>query len=209
MTKSIFSLVILLFLLNGCSSKLEVLTSYDDEADFTSYLTFGVVNYEAAEGMDAHPNGFVDIYFEEAIANQMKERGYVLSDNRDLEIYYYVKVSTNTEMVQNYNGYYDYGGYYGGGGYYGYYGGYGYGAVGVGIGMSTTSVQTIEHKEGTLIIDIVDVRADKVVWRGTAKKSLGDSKSDQKLIDYVIDRVFNDYRWTVGEVAENEAEKKK
>ena len=206
MTRPLFSFIILSFLLSGCSSKLEVLTSYDDEADFTSYLTFGVVNYEATQGMDAHPNGFADQYFEEAIENEMKERGYILSDNRDLEIYYYVKVTTETEMVASSSPYY--GGYYGNPYYYGYYGGYGYGSVGVGV--STTTVQQVDHKAGTLIIDIVDVRADKVVWRGTAQKSLSnDSGADQRLINQVIGRVFYDYKWTVGEVAEKAAEEKK
>jgi len=205
MTKPLLSLVTLFFLLNGCSSKLEVLTSYDDEADFTSYLTFGVVNYEATKGMDKSPNGFVDKYFKDAIEKQMKERGYILSDNRDLEIYYYVKVTTETEMVASSNPYY--GGYYGNPYYYGYYGGYGYGTIG--IGVSTTSIQQVDHNEGTLIVDIVDVHADKVVWRGTAKKSINGSGGDQRLIDQVIDRVFYDYKWTVGEVAEKAAEKKK
>ena len=156
--------------------------------------------------MDAHPNGFADQYFEEAIENEMKERGYILSDNRDLEIYYYVKVTTETEMVASSSPYY--GGYYGNPYYYGYYGGYGYGSVGVGV--STTTVQQVDHKAGTLIIDIVDVRADKVVWRGTAQKSLSnDSGADQRLINQVIGRVFYDYKWTVGEVAEKAAEEKK
>ena len=202
MTKQLLTLLVAIILLNGCSSKLEVLTSYDDEADFTSYLTFGVVNYEATQGMDKSPNGFVDQYFEEAIENEMKERGYILSDNRDLEIYYYVKVTTETEMVASSSPYY--GGYYGNPYYYGYYGGYGYGTVG--IGVSTTTVRQVDHQEGTLIVDIVDVRADKVVWRGTATKSLSNSGGDQRLINQVIDRVFYDYKWTVGEVAA--AEKK-
>ena len=223
MTKPFFSFIILLFLLSGCSSKLEVLTSYDDEADFTSYLTFGVVNYDAESKVAGRPSGFFDIYFKNSIENQMKERGYILSDNRDLEIYYYVKVNTESEMVESY--YPSYGGYYGGG-YYGYYGGYGYapvavgvsvgsGGVGVGVagygyGGGGYSAEMVEHSEGTLIVDIVDVRANKVIWQGTARKSIDNSGStDQRLIDQVIDRVFYDYKWTVGEVAEEAAAKKK
>jgi hypothetical protein len=202
MTKHFFSLAIAALLLSGCSSnKLTVLTSYDDEADFTSYLTFGVVNYEATQGIDKSPNGFVDQYFEEAIEKEMKDRGYILSDNRDLEIYYYIKVTTETEMVANSTSPY-YGGYYGSPYYHGYYGGYGYGSVG--IGVSTTTVQEVDHHEGTLIIDIVDVRADKVVWRGTAQKSINNSGGDQRIINQVINRVFYDYKWTVGEVAAEE-----
>jgi hypothetical protein len=208
MIKRIIPFAFLMFLLGSCSSELHVLTSYDDDADFTSYLTFGVVNYDTTSVIDGKPMGFVDIYFKNAIENQMKERGYILSDNRDLEIYYYVKLDTRTELVAS--SYPSYGGFYGDPYYYGYYGGYGYGAVGVGIGMSTTTIQQVDHTEGTLIIDIVDVRANNVVWRGTAQKSIEKSgNGDQRLIDHVIDRVFIDFRWTVGEVAEAEAAKKK
>jgi hypothetical protein len=221
MIKRLITFAILVILLSACSSELHVLTSYDDNADFTSYLTFGVVNYDTSTIVSGKPLGFVDIYFKSAIEDQMKERGYILSDNRDLEIYYYVKIDTESEMVTSY--YPSYGGYYGGG-YYGYYGGYGYGPVGVGIGVGGGgvgvgvvgyggggySMEMVDHSEGTLIIDIVDVRSNSVVWQGTAKKSIDKSKGgDQREISHIIDRVFNDYRWTVGTVAEAEAEKKK
>jgi hypothetical protein len=206
MIKRFLPFSFLMLLLSACSSELHVLTSYDEDADFRSYLTFGVVNYDTSTMVSGKPMGFVDRYFKSAIEDQMKERGYIISDNRDLEIYYYVKLDTQSELVAT--SYPSYGGYYGSPYYYGYYGGYGYGSVGIGI--STTSVQQVDHTTGTLIIDIVDVRADNVVWRGTAQKSIDNNKGgDQREISHIIDRVFNDFRWTVGSVAEAEAEKKK
>ena len=205
MIKRILQLAFILLILSGCSD-LQVLTSYDDDADFTSYLTFGVVNYDTTSQVSGRPTGFVDGYFKSAIEKEMKNRGYLLSDNRDLEVYYYLKLSTETQLVASTSP--SYGAYYGSPYYYGYYGGYGYGAVGVSIGSSTTSVYEVDHTEGTLIIDIVDVRANKVVWQGTARKSVDDSGSVKREIDEVISRIFHDYRWTVGEVAEGKKKKK-
>ena len=221
MSKPVFSLLMVLFLLSGCSSKLEVLTSYDDDADFTSYLTFGVVNYDLENRATGSPSNYFDRRIKNSIEDQMKERGYILSDNRDLEIYYYVKIETESEMVASYP---NYGGYYGGG-YYGYYGGYGYGPVGVGVGIGVGaggvgvgavgygyggggySMDVVEHTEGTLIIDIVDVRADKVIWQGTARKSIGSKETSEREIDHIIYRVLNYDRWLVGEAAAAATEK--
>jgi len=219
MIRRILPIALLVFLIGACSD-LQILTSYDDDADFTSYLTFGVVNYDENSNATGRPSEFFDRYLMNSIQEQMKDRGYILSDNRDLEIYYYVKIDTESEMVASY--YPSYGGYYGGG-YYGYYGGYGYGPVGVGVGVGTGGVgvgvvgygyggggynmEMVEHTEGTLIVDIVDVRADKVVWQGTARKSIGDKGTSKRELDEIIDRVFKDFRWVVGEVAEGKKKK--
>ena len=199
-----------MILFSACSD-LQVLTSYDDDADFASYLTFGVVNYDTTHNVSGRPTDYFDRYLEDQIEKQMKKRGYILSDNRDLEIYYYVKVSTSSEIVQT--SYPMYGGYYGSPNYYGYYGGYGgygYGTVGVGVtigGPAYSGTQIIDHTEGTLIIDIVDVRADKVVWQGTAQKSIKEKGTSRRELDEVIDRIFKDFRWVVGEVAESKKKK--
>lgn len=200
----IITTFLLLILLSSCSD-LQILTSYDDDADFTSYLTFGVVNYDSTQNVSGQPTAYFDRYLKNQIEKQMKERGYILSDNRDLEIYYYVKLNTTSEIVQS--SYPSYGGYYGNPNYYGYYGGYGYGTVGVTIGGPTSRTEVIDQTDGTLIIDIVDVRADKVVWQGTAQKSIGDKGTSRRELDEIIDRIFKDYKWVVGEAAEGKKKK--
>jgi len=203
MIKKFIPIALMLFVFSSCSD-LQVLTSYDDDADFTSFKTFGVINYDTNSVVSGRPTGFADGYFKMSIEKQMKERGYKISDVHDLEVYYYLKLNTSVETVVNSSPHY--GGYYGSPNYYGYYGGYGYGSIGIGYGGST-SVSQVDHTEGTLIIDIVDVKGNKVIWQGTAKKGVDGKGSVQREIDYVIDKIFADFKWVVGDAAEGKKKK--
>ena len=128
----------------------------------------------------------------------------VLSDTPDFRIAY----SLITEERSRVNGSYGYGGYglYGGyGGPYGYsgsryrgsfglslYGGryfrpyYGlyYGYPGAGY-----AGRGREYLEGTLVLDITDVRTEEVVFRGWATKSLDSNPSPKQVRKYVTEAV--------------------
>jgi hypothetical protein len=41
------------------------------------------------------------------------------------------------------------------------------------------NVKTFEYEAGTLVLDIVDARTDKVIWRGWAQDALGDVLENQ------------------------------
>jgi len=50
--------------------------------------------------------------------------------------------------------------------------GYAYGQRGAYYGASRSSVDVYQYQEGSLIIDIVDTKTHKLIWRGTARKVL-------------------------------------
>ena len=55
--------------------------------------------------------------------------------------------------------------------------------------MSTTS--TYEYKEGTLVIDALDPKTQKIVWRATASKELQDKKTPQERTQ-AVNKVISD-----------------
>jgi hypothetical protein len=101
-----------------------------------------------------------------------------------------VKIENKTETTATTYG--NYGSpYYGGYGYYGYYGGYGH---------SYTDVKTYDYKYGTLVIDLVDAKANELMWYGAASKALEDvSRNPEATINYIVTKMFNEYRFMAGQ----------
>ena len=59
-----------------------------------------------------------------------------------------------------------------------------------------SGVDVYEYDEGTLIVDIVDVAQKKLVWRGTARKTLSqnpDAEETTKTVDDVMAKLFADF----------------
>ena len=133
----------------------------------------------------------------------------VLSDTPDFRIAY----SLVAEEKSRVDGSYGYGGYgYGGYGLYGgYSGAYGYsgsryrGSFGLslyggrylrpyygsyyGYPGAGYAGRVREYLEGTLVLDIIDVRTEEVIFRGWATKSLDSNPSPKQVRVYVIEAV--------------------
>lgn len=173
----LLSLVLIGVLAISCSS-VQVVTDYDKTVNFGQYKTF---NVKPPEGFDNHvdPEKINRRNVDAIISNikqQMTSKGYVESAEPDLWISFYVKVDTKQELrATNY-------GFYGGSPYY--YGGY------YGYGTSYTDVNVVEFTEGTLIIDLVDAKENKLVWQGVGKKTIDENKIDHS----------DDIRKTVGQI---------
>jgi hypothetical protein len=157
-------------------SGLSACTSYDyytaaiNKTNLSNYHTFAWM--PPAAGTDSKMNGGVaDAKIKDAATNDLTMKGLRLSQrNPDLVVNYTTKVGTGSRT--NYYSPY-YGGYpgfgfgfgygWGGWGYRGYYNAFGgpfsyYGCV--------TYAEQEHYKEGTLIIDLIDRRTRKIVWRG-------------------------------------------
>ncbi len=139
----------------------------------------------------------------------------VLSDTPDFRIAY----SLIAEERSRVDGSYGYGGYgYGGFGPYGYGGPYGYsgsryrGSFGLsfyggryfrpyygsyyGYPGAGYAGRVSEYLEGTLVLDITDVRTEQVIFRGWATKSLDSNPSPKQVRKYVteaVDEILEDF----------------
>lgn len=184
MKNAFFILILPLIVLSESCSDLKVTADYDKGVDFTAYKTFNIMRYQ--EGVvESTPLSMMTVSFiEEAIINELMARGYTLSDNPDIEVYYYVKLADKTEYV-NSGPSVGVSTYYGSPYYYGYHGGYAY----------ASEVRSMDYTEGALIVELVDNKGDMAVWQGVAKKSVTKNTAQQKEINHIVNRIFYNYKW--------------
>lgn len=184
------SFILFLFLMTGCSS-ITVVSDYDKSADFSKYSSFG---FKKPDQLPAkYPtiiNPINQRRIENAITEQMAMRNYIMTSQPDLLISYYIKVQERTDYRTT-----SYGGpwntpYYGSD-FYGWYYGYGH---------NWSDTRSIDYKEGTLIIDIVDARKNELVWYGAASKVLNESNPDpEKTINEAVRKIFYEYPYLAGQ----------
>jgi Domain of unknown function (DUF4136) len=149
---------------------------YDKTTAFTTLKT-----YTWKKGTPT-PNPLMDTRVIEAIDKQMAAKGILKVDasaNPDLIVVYHAAVEYETQLnttdLGGWGGYGPYGGYYGGGG-----------------GTSTTTVDKIPV--GTLMVDIGDVKAKKLVWRGKGTDTMSDKPEKiEKKINQVVEKMFKKF----------------
>jgi len=191
MKRSIY-LGLLFLIISGLSA----CTSYDyytaglNKTNMSGYRTFAwmPMGNTKANGV-VTANSIADANIKDAATMALANKGLKLQTQKpDLLISYTTTVGrgTRTNYYTNYGWGGGWGGYYGGWGWGGYggwgWGGYyrpyyyAYGAPFAYTGGLTYAEQE-HYKEGTLIIDLIDRRTRKVVWRGFG---VGEVHSDPK-----------------------------
>jgi hypothetical protein len=190
-------------------SGLSACTSYDyytaaiNKTNLSSYHTFAWMPGENARD-SRMSNDLADAKIKDAATNALVAKGLQLNRrNPDLVVTYTRTVGTGSRTT-----YYDspyYGGVYGWGlgwglgwGYRPYYYAYGgpfpyYGGL--------TYAEKEHYKEGTIIIDLVDTRTRRIVWRGFGVGEV--HKNRQKDIDdlpKVVDGVLAQLQLSPGQV---------
>lgn len=155
----IFILGVLVFL--GCSS-LRVTNDYDPQFEFSKQTTFAVVHHNR-EGEDTLFNDRLL----NALQTELISKGYVQSSKAeaDLIFVFHTKVENKTDIDTDYQmvgfGMYRYGG-----------------------GMVATT-STYHYTKGTLIVDALNPKDKKIVWRGIATDTLKEHKTPQKRTEYI------------------------
>jgi hypothetical protein len=136
-------------LMVSCKPTLKVSTDYDRSANFSQYKTFSLYYLIT--------NRNVSELNEERIWNSLRaemiRKGYK-EDHKNPDL-----VVNAVSVVKNRKSVSANGSAYGYGRPYRYWGG--------GMVSGNTTFQTSNYKEGTLVIDVVDARKDRLVWQGT------------------------------------------
>ena len=171
--KNLIFLFILLFGLTACSS-IKVTSDYDRAIDFSKYKTF--VYYGWTDESDKVLTEFDRNRIESAFATEFLSRGWTLKeDDGDALVSLFIVVDKKTSFTSYTN-------HYGGGMYGGMYGpryGYGYGGYGM-PSYGTSHTQQNDYLEGTLIVDVFDVKDRKHIWQGIGKKTLSESTTNRE-----------------------------
>ena len=152
--KLFFSFMALLILLSGCST-LEVNVDYDDSYDFTKVKKVAVVHEHQASD-----NSLLNDRIINALNKNLESKNYVnlASNEADLIFVFYTNAKDKTQVNTEYMTMgmrYRFGGM-----------------------MATTS--TYEYTEGTLVIDALNPKTNKIVWRGIGTKELSEKKTPQE-----------------------------
>lgn len=144
MKRLILALGILLLFLPSCSP-LSVKHDYDVEFDFRGYKTYAWSEADMPDDELAR-NPLVKRRVREAVDETLGSKGYSLTDREEADFLVVTHAGIKERMrVQDYGryGWYD--------PWWGPYGG---------------RIEVSYYEEGTLVIDIVDAKDKKLVWRG-------------------------------------------
>jgi len=155
--KSFYCIALVGLMLASCGTTVNVSSDYDRANNFSGYKTFSVYDLKTKEGQVSSLNAERIV---KAIRAEMTKKGFTeSSSNPDLQVNAMTFLKDKQSVTANTN-------------YYGYGGGYrSYGYWGGGVG-GTTTYNTYNYKDGSLIIDIIDSKTNKMVWTGTGNAEI-------------------------------------
>ncbi|HXY07119.1 MAG TPA: DUF4136 domain-containing protein [Terriglobales bacterium] len=165
------------FILAVCAAawSQDVTVNYMPGTDFSQFKTYKWVPIES----NMHPDPMVEQQIKQSIDNELASKGFVKTDdpNADLYVGYQVSIQEQKEW-DAYN--------MGGGPRWGW-------GMG-GMGMATVTSTTIQV--GTLGFDVYDRANKKLIWRGSATKTLNppkDPEKRQRNLDKAVAKLLKDF----------------
>jgi hypothetical protein len=178
--KNTFFLLCVMLLAASCSS-IRVSSDFDKNAQFATYKTYAFTN----EALSLPVNQLNRDRILAAMEKELAAKGFTKSETNpdvwiDLKLTAKEKQSATATSSPSYYGY-----------------GYGYGyPYAWGGGFSTTTIDIDQYLEGTLFVDMIDVKEKKLVWQGRAVGTIDEEASQQKReqnINYAAKQVFRHY----------------
>lgn len=142
-------------LITACASTPNTFSNADPSVDFSQYKTFGYFSTLSTD--KAQYQSLVSNFLKVAVAQELVARGLDHDEeNPDLRVNFYINTQDKikTRSVPSAGGYYGYRD-----AFYDPWGGYG-----MGVAYET---RVDQYTEGTLNIDVVDVKTKKLVWEGS------------------------------------------
>ncbi len=172
-------LTVFVAMLSGCAS-VRVQTDYDPSVDFSQYHTYRLA--QPTDGIPLSPSA--DTALREALHTGLADRGImeVTEGDADLDVVWHI-FTQEQASVQQYTDW----GYAHGGAWPDRYGPY---YMWPGAPMTYTDVNY--YIEGTLILDLVDAKTSRLVFRGTGKGEVGSPKANAGKIREAVGRIVRD-----------------
>jgi len=167
--------LLLVLSISGCASGPQIRVDMDARANMRAYKTFGFFNTVSTDAP-----GYASLLstrLKQATRAQMEKNGYTYSETEpELLVNFYLKI-VNKQQVRSTGGYYGYRH-----GYYGTWTGYPY-------------VETVNYKEGTLNVDLVDAKRKQLVWQGVAEGEVSEEAQQNPgpAIDRVVAEIFANF----------------
>jgi hypothetical protein len=148
----------------------------DPKTDLRVYRTFAFFEPVAVE--NSQYSTLISTRLKQATRAQLERIGFrYTEDAPDLRVNFFLKVVNKQEVRSSGSGYYSYRS-----SYYGTWSGYPY-------------VETVDYREGTLSIDLVDAKRKQLVWQGIAEGEVQDEamKDPGPAVDRVVTLIFSNF----------------
>lgn len=153
--------VFVLMIMAACTT---VTTDVDSQADFSSYKTFDFGNQsDIPTSIDARR-------IEQGIAAQLEANG-LSRVNSGGDLYVHHDIITETELISTGSS---------------FSAGYGWNRFSV---VTSSPERYKERKYGKLVVELIDTKANKVVWKGISNRKLTESMSTQKREEFITEEV--------------------
>ena len=165
-----YSLIALSLVVSGCSA---VTVDHDSLAgvDFSTMKNYSWLNGDSGSEVKAR-NPKVNMMVMSSVGQQLKNKGYnrTTEENADFYVTWFGKVDEKVSQ-QSISHFYRTSGY-------GVLAGQYPEAVEAGGGEKT-------YLEGTLILDVIEAKSNKVIWRGSAADTIREGMSDAEIAAYI------------------------
>jgi hypothetical protein len=163
----------------------KVRVDYERSHNFSEYRTYAWKGCAVPNNDAVVQTGFTESRIQSAVDRQLtlKEMRQVPADaNPDVYFTCWIKNEDRTEV---------WGSTHWGPGWGGGYWGRGWGGWGYGGGYST--VNTTHYTEGTYVIDMVDAKTERLVWRANSTMRVRNNHRDAKRIEKMAERAFKKF----------------
>jgi hypothetical protein len=161
---TVFFTALAALVLAGCAA-MTVSSHIERDVNFAEYVTYdwGPPDNLPVGDPRLDNNPFFRDYVQGAIEKRMAAKGYerALTGTPDLLIHYHASVHQKLDVYEVDHGY-----------------GYCYG---------NCQPQVVDYEEGTLLIDVVDAKTSKVVWRGWAQDTMNGVIDNQDRLEKQVD----------------------
>jgi hypothetical protein len=143
----------------GCATTMNVSSHSQDGVNFTAYETYDWGPADALPTGDPRldENPFFKDHLQGAVEKALAEKGYALSPggaSPDLLLHYHASINDRIDVnrADHVHGYcYD----------------------------EDCLVRVVQYEAGTIVLDMVDTRTNRVVWRGWAQDTVGEALDDE------------------------------
>jgi len=182
-------MAIFALLVTGCASSPNTFSNADPSIDFSQYETYGFFSTLSTD--NAQYESLVSNFLKVAVAQEFDKRGLAHDDEiPQLRVNFYINTQDKikTRSVPTAGGYYDYRDPF-------YDPWCGYGGMGV-----TYQTRVDQYTEGTLNIDVVDSKTNKLVWEGSVVGRLTekDVRNMEQTVDEAVTEVMVNFPILVG-----------
>ena len=162
--------------LAACST-VTVTTDYDHSAPFSKYKTYRLAPASRSQTLGS----ISEAALRASLRRELSARGITetTAGRADLAVVRHAFHEKKLAVHQYTNWGYSYGAWPYGHGYYGMW-----------AGAPRTYVDVNQYTEGTLVLDFVDARTQRLVFRGTGKAVVGGPQSNSRKIDEAVTKMI-------------------